>query len=59
MIVERLCRASKRTGMGLSAEAKHLVHVVAFISWLLLFEFVSGGIRWQPTDDVEFDPVAR
>ncbi len=53
------CRASKRTGMGLSAEAKHLVHVVGFISWLLLFEIISGGIRWRPSDEQEIDPVAR
>uniref|UniRef100_A0A914WTH8 Glycosyltransferase 2-like domain-containing protein n=1 Tax=Plectus sambesii TaxID=2011161 RepID=A0A914WTH8_9BILA len=45
--------------MGLSAQAKHLLHVVAFISWLLLFEIISGGIRWRPTDEQEIDPIAR
>ncbi|VDN06612.1 unnamed protein product [Thelazia callipaeda] len=30
--------------MGINAETKHAIHVVSFICWLILFEFICGTI---------------
>lgn len=46
--------------MSLSQEAKHIIHVICFITFIIGFELVSGGLRfgWHlERDDV--DPILQ
>lgn len=37
--------------MGISAEAKHTIHVIVFALWLITFEIICGAIPLFPRKD--------
>lgn len=44
------------SGIMLSSIAKHVSHCCLLLVFILIFEFVSGGLRWNADEIVEIDP---
>uniref|UniRef100_A0A7E4VL76 Beta-1,4-mannosyltransferase bre-3 n=1 Tax=Panagrellus redivivus TaxID=6233 RepID=A0A7E4VL76_PANRE len=46
--------------MVLTADVKYGIHIVAFVSWVVIFEFICGAIPYGDTvQDLITDPVSR
>jgi len=43
-----------------TAEVKYVVHVIVFVSWIVLFEKFCGALTWGDTvEEIYFDPFER
>ncbi|XP_001601907.2 beta-1,4-mannosyltransferase egh [Nasonia vitripennis] len=42
--------------MMLNSWTKHILHCCLLATFILVFEFVSGGLHWGPRDQSQFDP---